>query len=399
MSLLRVQRGAAEQIWQGLPMRSPRRSGSVDVTRDKSRGHSAAWAAVRVRGDLISSMPVECYRTIGAEGIEVSAPVPPVLIEPGSHGDGQPISIDEWLYVTQSDLDQVGNAFGVITAIDGAGKPAQIQPVDADSVTVAIRGGKIDHYKIGKSVYQPAEIWHERQFPVSGSPVGLSPLAYAAASIGGYLSAQQFALDWFAGGATPSAILKNGKRTLDPKEAAETKRRFMATVSTGEPFVTGMDWDYTMLGAKASESQFLEEMRYSLTDITRFYGVPADIIDAPQESGSITYANITQRNLQLLIVNIGPAVARRERALSRLLPNPRRVRLNSEAILRMDPQTRQTVLASKVTSRILTVDEARASENLPPLTPEQIATTKNIFGTAPAAAAPGAVATGQGDTK
>lgn len=393
MSLLRAQRGAAEPIWQGLPMRSPKRAGSIDVTKDKARTHSAVWAAVRVRADLISSMPIECYRTLGGDGIEVSSPVPPVLIEPGSHGDGQPISIDEWLYMTQSDLDSVGNAFGIITAKDGAGKPAQIQPVQAEDVTISIRGGKLDHYKIGREVYSPAEIWHERQFPVSGSPVGLSPIAYAAASIGGYLSAQQFALDWFAGGATPSAILKNGKRVLDPAEARETKQRFMATVGNGEPFVTGMDWDYQMLGVKATESAFLEEMRYSLTDVTRFFGVPADIIDAPQESGSITYANITQRNLQLLIVNIGPAVRRRERALSRLLPNPRRVRLDADSILRMDPQTRQTVLASKVTSRILTVDEARATENLPPLTAEQIAQTKNIFGTAPAAAAAGAVAT------
>lgn len=392
MSLLRAQRGAVEPIWQGLPMRSPKRAGSIDVTKDKARTHSAVWAAIRVRSDLISSMPVACYRTLGGNGLEVSSPVPPVLIEPGSHGDGQPISIDEWLYMTQSDLDSVGNAFGIITAKDGAGKPAQIQPVQAEDVTISIRGGKLDHYKIGREVYSPAEIWHERQFPVSGSPVGLSPIAYAAASIGGYLSAQQFALDWFAGGATPSAILKNGKRVLDPAEARETKQRFMATVGNGEPFVTGMDWDYQMLGVKATESAFLEEMRYSLTDVTRFFGVPADIIDAPQESGSITYANITQRNLQLLIVNIGPAVRRRERALSRLLPNPRRVRLDADSILRMDPQTRQTVLASKVTSKIWTVDEARASENLLPYTAEQIAQNKNIFGTAPAAAA-GAVAT------
>jgi HK97 family phage portal protein len=377
-------------------MRSPRRSGAVDVTADKARTHSAVWAAIRLRADLISSMPIQCYRTISADGIEVFSPTPPVLIEPGEHAPGQPISIDEFIYVTQSDLDSVGNAFGIITATDGAGQPAQIQPVDSKQVTVAVRGGQLDHYKIGKAEYDPAQIWHERQYPVSGSPVGLSPIAYAAASIGGYLSAQQFALDWFGNGATPSAILKNSKRTLNAEEASITKRRFMASVTNGEPFVTGMDWDYQMLGAKATESQFLEEMRYSLSDVARFFGVPADTIDAPQESGSITYANITQRNLQLLIMNIGPAVARRERALSRLLANPRRVKLDAEALLRMDPQTRQTVLASKIQNRQLTVDEARAQDNLPPLMPDQIAETKNIFGTAPASAAPGTVATAEG---
>jgi phage portal protein BeeE len=151
-----------------------------------------------------------------------------------------------------------------------------------------------------------------------------------------------------------------------------------------------------MIGAKATETAFLEEMRYSLSDIARFFGVPADTIDAPQESGSITYANITQRNLQLLIMNIGPAVARRERALSRLLPNPRRVKLDEKALLRMDPAALQLVLASKIQNRQITVDEARAEENRAPLTAEQIAENKNIFGTAPASAAPGAVATAEG---
>jgi HK97 family phage portal protein len=385
-------------IWQGLPIRSPRRNGAVDVTPDKARTHSAVWASIRLRADLISSMPVQCYRKVSADGLEVAVPTPPVLTIPAYHdaGQAQPIGIAEWLYMTQSDLDSVGNAFGLITAKDGLGLPAQIQPVQAQDVTVAIRKGLLDHYKIGTQAYAPDQIWHERQYPISGSPVGLSPVAYAAASIGGYLSAQQFALDWFGNGAVPQAILKNSKRTLDAEEAGLVKRRFKSSVSNGDVFVTGMDWDYTMLGAKATESQFLEEMRYSLSDIARFFGVPADTIDAPQESGSITYANISQRNLQLLIMNLGPAVSRRETALSRLTANPRRVRLDSESLLRMDPQTRQLVLASKVQSRQLTVDEARAQDNELPLTAEQIAQTKNIFGTVPANAAPGAVATAEG---
>ena len=40
--------------------------------------------------------------------------------------------------------------------------------------------------------YTADKVWHERQFPVPGLPVGLSPLIYAAWSIGEYLSEQQF---------------------------------------------------------------------------------------------------------------------------------------------------------------------------------------------------------------
>ena len=233
-------------------MRSPRRKGSVDVTPDKARTHSAVWSAIRLRADLISSMPVECYRTLSS-GLEIVSAAPPVLVTPATHGPGQPQDIADWLYATQSDLDSVGNAYGIITAVDGYGLPAQIQLVQASDVTVSVRGGQVTAYKIGKEVYKPEQIWHERQYSISGVPVGLSPIAYAAASIGGYLSAQQFALDWFGNGATPSAILKNSKRVLNKEEAALTKRTFMASVQNGEPFVTGMDWDYSTLGAKAAE--------------------------------------------------------------------------------------------------------------------------------------------------
>ncbi|WP_281199162.1 hypothetical protein [Micromonospora pallida] len=72
----------------------------------------------------------------------------------------------------------------------------------------------------------------------------------------------------------------------------------------------------------ANDTQFLESRQFGLTDISRFFGCPADLIDAAVSTGSITYATITQRNLQFLIMNLGPAVTRRETALGRLVPAP-----------------------------------------------------------------------------
>lgn len=380
MSLFRKRSaGASELIWQGLPQRGSRRQGSVDVTTESALAHSAVWAAVRLRADLMSTMPIDAFRRIASEGVDVEVTKPAVLITPSSHGDGQPMDMSEWMYSTQVDLDKSGNTFGGIGAWDGQGLPAQIDPLPAEKVTVSVRKGKIDHYKIGRDKYLPREIWHERQYTTPGVHVGLSPVAYAAQSIGGYLSAQQFALDWFSNGAVPGAILKNTAKKLDKGESSIAKRQFMSSVSIGEPFVTGMDWDYQMLQAKAAESQFLEEMQYSISDIARFFGVPADMLDAPSQGSSITYANVTQRNLQLLIMNIGPAVNRRERALARLLPAPRHVKLNSDALLRMDPQTRQTVIDSRIKARTLTPDEGRALDNLPPLTIDQYEQFNKLF--------------------
>lgn len=376
MSLLR-QRSA--DLGSLLPQRLGKKSASVTVTSSSALKHSAVWASIRLRADLVSSMPIDVFRRLPGEAVDIEVQKPKVLITPSSHGDGQPVDINEWMYSTQVDLDKLGNTFGLVTERDALGFPSQIELLPADQVTVVVKKGQIDHYRVGGTKYTTAEIWHERQFTSAGSHVGLSPIAYAASSIAGALSAQQFAMDWFSNGAVPGAILKNTGKKLDRAESAQAKALFLASVSIGEPFVTGSDWEYSMLQAKASESEFIKEMEFSISDLARFFGVPGDMIDAPVSGASVTYANVSQRNLQLLIMNLGPAVMRRERALTRLTPDPRRVKLNTDAILRMDPQTRQDVFKVQIDSRTLAPSEARALDNRAPFTADQLQEFSTLF--------------------
>jgi HK97 family phage portal protein len=358
-----------------------RRTGSGPITNDTALRHSAVWAALRLRADLISTMPIDAYRTVG--GIQVEVTKPPVLLAPG----GERLKVHEWMYSTQVDLDRAGNCFGIITARDGLGLPARIDLVDLATVSVVYRDGQLAGYRIGGKWYDPHEVWHERQYPLAGLAVGLSPVAYAAWSIGQYLSAQQFALDWFSGGAIPAAELKNTAKTLTKGESAEIKAAYKATVGAGDVFVHGSDWEFKPIQAQASDSNFLATQQLGTSDIARFFGVPADLIDAAVSGQSVTYANISQRNLQLLIMNIGPAVFRREAALGDLLPKPRFVKLNSDALLRMDPKTRSEMLGQQVRDRLVAPSEARSLENRQPFTAEQLAEFDRLFG-APKAAQP-----------
>lgn len=383
---------SAEDLIAGT--RSQRKLSRVRVTNDTAMRHSAVWACLRLRADLVSTMPVDVYRRVN--GIQVEVPKPPVLVTPG----GARVGIQEWLYSTQVDLDRAGNCFGIITersgviGPDGLGLPARIDLVSLADVTIRTTGSEITKYVIGGVGYEPWEVWHEKQYTIAGMPLGLSPVAYAAWTIEESLSAQQFARDWFAGGAVPMATLKNTAKTINPEQAATAKDMFNASVSDGDLFVHGMDWEYKPIQAVASQSSFLEAREFGLVDIARFFGCPGDMIDAAVSGSSITYANITQRNLQFLIMNLGPAVARREGAFSRgLVSGPRFVKLNTDALLRMDPETRARTIAAQITSRTLTPDEGRALEDRPPLTNEQYAQFDRLFGKTPAApttAVPGA---------
>jgi HK97 family phage portal protein len=366
-----------------IPQRTAQRTGTVVVTQEMALRHSAVWACLRLRADHVSTMPVDCYRKV--LGVQIEVPKPPVLINPG----GERVGIQEWLYSSQVDLDRMGNAIGIITQRSGFGSgtgsgeglPARINLVPAAEVSVRVINGELDHYRIGGEKYQPSEIWHEKQYTVPGLHVGLSPVAYAAWSAGLYLSIQEFALDWFGNGAIPTGKLRNTQKTINQTDAAAIKARFKAAVAGRDLFVTGADWDYDMIQAQQAESSWLEAKGASNAEIARFFNCPADLIDAAvQIGGNITYQNITQRNLQFLVMNLGPTVARRESALSNLLARPRFVKLNAAALLRMDPQTRAATNAALIASRQRAPSEVREKDDLPPFTEAQLSEFDRLFG-------------------
>ena len=54
-----------------------------------------------------------------------------------------------------------------------------------------------------------------------------------------------------------------------------------------------------------------------------------------------------------------------------MLLKPKYVRLDTKSLLRMDPTARATMIKTQIDSRVLTPDEARIIDGLPPLTDAQ----------------------------
>jgi HK97 family phage portal protein len=374
MSLLFRGTTPPPRIGNMFPSRTRKQVGSVTVTDKTALQHSAVWAALRLRADLISSMPADAYRKV--QGIDVEVPSPPVLLNPG----GDEWDLGTWLWASQFDLDRVGNCFGVITEVDGSGRPKVIQLQEHTQVAVKVARDGTVSYRINGKPYKASEIWHERQYRLPGQVMGLSALSLAAYSIGQYLSAQQFGIEWFAnGGAVPSGVLRNKDKVVPDDAADVIKERFKVAIADRDVFVTGNDWEYSTLNVSTNEAQFLASQEYSSTDIGRFIGVPGDLIDLSVKGQNVTYANISQRNLQFLIMNLWPAVRRRQVSLSRLLPAPRYVRFNTDALLQMDPETKSRVLGQQIRDRMRTSTEVRRVDNFEPFTDVDYAEFDRLF--------------------
>lgn len=343
------------------------------VTPETALRNSGVWAVLRLRANLISSLPCDAFRQMGDVLLEVAKP--PVLVEPYPGVD-----LAEHLWSSQFDLDRYGNSVSLIRARNALGLPSVLELVPMGDVQARLSGGRVVEWRVGRSTYTPLEVWHERQYALAGFDLGMPPVALAAWSLGGFLAAQEFVGQWFVGGAQPSGVLQNTiTDDIDDTTIQLVKDRFRLATANRDIFVTGNDWTWTPAQTDAASAGFLEERQWGLSEAGRWFDLPGDMIDAPSAGSSITYANITQRNLQALVMNLGPGIGRRERKWSRLLPQPRIVKLNTDALLRMDPLSREQLLKLQIDGRTLAPSEARALNNRPPFTPEQLAEFAVLF--------------------
>lgn len=355
--------------------------GAVPVTPDTAQHHSAYWAALRLRANLISSLPVDGYRRLPGSNVQITAPLTTLFDTPS----GPESYWDEWVWATQYDLDRYGITVGLITERydNGSGLPSRIDLLPAGAVTIRGKGWditRITHRGETWSGPQLADVYLEHQYRIAGVPIGLCPIAASAWSISTHLSASQFMLDYFGSGAFPSGVLRNTAHSIPPDKAGAIRDRFVAATADRGPAVFGKDWEWTPAAAPEAAEAWLRQQQASAVDLARYIDVPADLIDAAVTGQSITYANMTQRNTQALVMSLGPTLRRREARWSRLLPRPRFVRTNVDAFLRMDPETRADVLNKAIAARRLAPSEVRELDNREPFTPEQVAEFAALFG-------------------
>ncbi len=331
------------------------------VTADRAMRLSAVWACVRLLADTISTFPLDVYRRAPSGTAEQIA-TPPLFASPAAG-----VALHEWLYQVVVSLLLRGNAYGIVTARSGAAmRPSQIEIVNPDLVTVTVEPDGMVTYRFRGVVIDRADIWHVRAFAFPGSPTGLSPVAYAAASIGVGLAATRYAGQFFEEGAHPTGILTS-QDILSADTALMAKERFKATTrGKREPLVLGNGFTYAPLQVSPEDAQLLDVQRFTVAEVARIFGVPPEMIGG-EAGNSLTYANVEGRALDFLRYSVNPWIVRLETALGQLLPRTHYVKLNPGALLRSTTAERYEAHRVALDAGFLTVDEVRALEDLPPL--------------------------------
>lgn len=313
---------------------------------------SPYFASMRHIIDYVSTLPVDFYSGRGKDATQISEPELIRNVE-------DTVGLETWLGQIAHGLVTRGNTVGKATALGGYNRPTMIEWACDWS------GGDSAPIYIGGREVSPLQLAHVPWIVPTGKRMGMSPVQYLAGIISAGLSAQEYA-DVKRGGGIPPSILKNTRLTIDPEPARKIQRAAMRAFASGEPWVAGNDWDLTFPTIPPNHQQFLLLLNLAKSDIAAVFGIDPREIGGDAAAGSITYTNDESKALNRAH-DMRPYLVRIERAVSRWLPASQFMRFNIDATIRADIKTRTEVDGAKVKDGRLSVDEARAHDDLGPV--------------------------------
>jgi HK97 family phage portal protein len=344
---------------------SPLGGAAVLASGEASLQRVAVWASVALLAGVAGMLPVDAFTHGGAGKRE--RPLPGWMEDPA--GDGYGLGDWNYQYVVSHLLR--GNGYGMIVARGRTGLPEQIVLQHPDEVGVRRDPNSgLPEWRVCGQPVARSEMWHQRAYPVPGRIQGLSPIAHQALTLGLGLALLRFGNQFFTDGAHPTAMLKT-TQNLKESQARTAKQRFLAAIAGREPVVLGGDWEFKAIQIAPEESQFIESNKMTSAECARIFGPGVPEILGYETGGTMTYSNIEQRNIQLLIYAIDPWLVRLERALTGCLPTGQYVKINRKALLRTDLLTRMQAYQLAIRNHIQAPSEVREIEDMPPLTPEQ----------------------------
>lgn len=310
-------------------------------------------AALRHIVDYVSTLPVDFYSGRGSSAVQIGEPELIRNVE-DAHG------LETWLGQIAYGMVTRGNAVGEVTAVGGYGRPVMVEWACNWS------GGDFGSPLFVNGRALPDNlIAHVPWLVPDGRRMGLSPIDKMAAIISAGLSAQDYA-DVKRGGGLPPAILKNNQLILDDGPARRIQAAAKRAFASGDPWVSGKDWDLSFPTIPPNHAQFLDLLNLTKSDVAGVFGIDPREIGGDAAAGSITYTNDESKALNRAH-DLRPYLVRIEKAVSRMLPVSQSMKFNIDATIRADIKTRTEVDGLKVADGRLSVDEAREHDDLPPV--------------------------------
>jgi HK97 family phage portal protein len=166
----------------------------------------------------------------------------------------------------------------------------------------------------------------------------------------------------------PSGILKNNGADLPPAEVSGLLAAWKRSRAERSTAYLTSTLEYQPTSFSPKDMMYNEALQYMATQIARLFNVPAYYISADQNN-SMTYANVQDERRQFVSLSLQPYISAVENRFSMddLSPTTQFVAFDMDSgFLRANPIERLNVIEKMLTLGLISVEEARAMEELSP---------------------------------
>lgn len=357
---------------RALPFDSHTTPSGSSVSADTALKLSAVWACVRLRSQTISSLPLHLrddQKKLATEHplYRLLHSMPNADMTASEYWESQLAALDLW-----------GNGYTRI--VREGRRVVSLEPLNPEKMVVyRTESGALKYEYTTKGeikTYSEDEILHLKGFTLDGI-MGLSPIQFAAETLGGLMDANRAAAREWQNGLKVGGFLKTGATTLQP----EQRDRMRSALSQfGKPENAGkwMVLEAGMEPASAqgvrinpADAQLLESRYFGIEEICRAFGVPPQLIGHTDKASSWA-SSLEQTNMGFLTYSLRPTLVRIEQAIARKLIPPEergsyRPKFSVEGLLRADSAGRARYSAEMVQNGLMSRNEVRALEDLPPV--------------------------------
>jgi HK97 family phage portal protein len=332
---------------------------------------SAVYRAASLIAGTIASLPLRSLRERDGKTDRVTS----WLDTPSGTPEG--ITQFEWIETAVLHLIFHGNAY-LLKLRNGAGMVVGADLIHPSSVTVErypdAVGGKIFRIALeggGTRVLDATDIEHISG-PTTDGVKGISLLSAARNSLGTTIAADKSASRVFKNGASFSILVTPEEDITEPE--AQAIKDSLSTKIAGADNAGGIalvnrklklsPWSMSM-----SDAQFLESRQFQIEEIARWFGIPPHLLMQTEKQTSWG-TGVEEQNRGLARHTLMPWTTRIEQRLTRLLGANQKAEFDYSGYLKPAPKDEINLLIQQVNSGLLTLNEARAIRNLPPLPPE-----------------------------
>ena len=226
----------------------------------------------------------------------------------------------------------------------------------------------------GQRTLREDDLFHVRGFGV-GDDVGLSPISYARTTLGLASDTDSAAIAAFRNGIRPAGwLVVPGKPTAEQKE--ELRKTFLDPITGPNAsnraaiLEQGLDWK-PFTGMPVADLQLLQGRSFNVEELCRWFRVPPFMVGHTEKSSSWG-TGLEQQMIGFLTFSLRPYLTRIEQAVKKQLIAPAErgkvyAEFNLEGLLRADSAGRAALYNTYAQNGVMTRDEMRAKENLPPL--------------------------------